>query len=281
MNALKIDTADKHKLCAYQYSPSTKSKGHVVIAPAMGVVQKYYQPLAKWLGTQGFTVTTFDYRGMGESKVQDLRRYQTDLLDWAQLDCSAVLASVMSDNSEQDVFWLGHSLGGQIFPLIEQIEKVKKVITVSSGTGYWRYNSPELKNKALLMWYLIAPVAIQLMGYFPGKRLGIIGDLPKHVMAQWRRWCLHPEYCVGVEDESIREKFTQFTGSIHSLAFSDDEMLSLRNMQDLQALYGSADKKLLTVSPQDMGVKRIGHLGFFRSEFSLNLWPTLLLPELN
>lgn len=279
MNILKIPITDSHHLTAYAYIPAQKAKANVIIAPAMGVTQQYYHALANWLLEQGFAVTTFDYRGIGESQSQHLRDYQLDVLDWAQLDCSAVLAHVI-DNTEQDIYWLGHSLGGQIFPLIEQIERVKKVISVSSGTGYWRYNAPSLRNKALLMWYFIVPLSIRLLGYFPGKKLGIIGDLPRQVISQWRRWCLHPDYCVGVESERIRARFEQINVPIRSLVFSDDEMLSLRNMQDLHALFGGTDKQLLSVTPQEMGVMRIGHLGFFKPQFADNLWPKLLLPEL-
>jgi predicted alpha/beta hydrolase len=31
-----------------------------------------------------------------------------------------------------------------------------------------------------------------------------VGDLPRGVMAQWRRWCLNREYVVGVEGEGVR-----------------------------------------------------------------------------
>ncbi|MFT6896441.1 MAG: putative alpha/beta hydrolase [Paraglaciecola sp.] len=280
MQPLSINTQDQQILQGYRFSPATPGKGRIVIAPAMGITQAFYRPLATWLAEQGFTVITFDYRGMGESCTQPLRFQQHNILDWAQYDCSAALAEVLKAKAPEPIYWLGHSLGGQIFPLVEQIDKVSKVITVSSGTGYWRHNAPPLKNKALLFWYLIMPVATAVYGYFPGKKLGIVGDLPKNVIRQWRRWCLHPQYCAGVEAADVRDKFTDVQVTIDSLAFSDDEMLSLRNMQDLQALFGSATKQLITIEPASLGIARIGHLGFFRKEFSHNLWPKILLPRL-
>lgn len=280
MPPLAITTQDNQVLQGYAFSPTTPSKGSIVIAPAMGITQAFYRPLASWLAEQGYNVITFDYRGVGESATQALRFQQHNILDWAQYDCSAVLAEVLHTKAAEPIYWLGHSLGGQIFPLVEQIDKVSKVITVSAGTGYWRHNAPPLKNKALLFWYLIMPLATALYGYFPGKKLGMVGDLPKNVIHQWRRWCLDPQYCVGVEATDVRDKFSRVQVTIESLAFSDDEMLSLRNMQDLQALFGSPVKKLTTIEPASLGIPRIGHLGFFREQFAHNLWPQILLPRL-
>lgn len=280
MQSLAFTSKDGQVLQGFRFEPQCLSKGWIIIAPAMGITEVYYRPLANWLAAQGYTVVTFDYRGVGVSRQQPLRFQQHNILDWAQYDCSAVLAEVLHQSSPEPIFWLGHSLGGQIFPLVEQIGQVHKVITVSSGTGYWRHNAPPLKHKALLFWYLIMPLATVLFGYFPGKKLGMVGDLPKNVIRQWRRWCLHPEYCVGVESNRVRVKFKQLQMSINSLAFTDDEMLSMRNMQDLQALFGSNKKQLTAIDPQSFGVAKIGHLGFFRHEFAGSLWPQLLLPLL-
>ena len=126
----------------------------------------------------------------------------------------------------------------------------------------------------------MVPALVKLYGYFPGKKVGMVGDLPKPVIQQWKKWCMHPEYCVGTEAQDVRERFDQINIPIRSLALSDDEMLSDKNIAGLFGLFGSQDKSLRTLEPAEFGVKRIGHLGFFRSEFSQNLWPKTMLPEL-
>lgn len=67
---------------------------------------------------------------------------------------------------------------------------------------------------------------------------------------------------------------------MQAITFADDEMLSLTNMRDLHALFGNENKKLKEFHPKDLGEKRIGHLGFFKEKFKNNLWPRLLLKEL-
>jgi predicted alpha/beta hydrolase len=103
---------------------------------------------------------------------------------------------------------------------------------VSSGTKYWKHNTPALRKKTSLFWCFIVPFATSLFGYFPGKRLGMVGDLPKQVMYQWRRWYLHSDYCVGIESKSVKTKFQQIDMPLVSITFTDDEMLSLINMRD-------------------------------------------------
>lgn len=284
MQGITLKTKNYVNIQGYWFTPQGRVakpiKGQIVIASAMGVTQAYYQPIANWLTEQGYCVLTFDCNGMGESKDKHLKEYQCNILDWATADYSAALQFVLDKNSNSPIYWLGHSLGGQIFPLVDNIAHVNKVITVSSGTGYWKHNAPALRKKAPLFWYFIMPIATSIFGYFPGKRLGMVGDLPKQVMYQWRRWCLHPEYCVGVESDSVKAKFQQLKVPLVSISFTDDEMLSLTNMQDLHALFGNENKKLKTLDPKDVGEKRIGHLGFFREKFKDNVWSRLLLSEL-
>lgn len=262
------------------FHPKGPRRGHVILAPAMGATQSYYQPLATWLSDKGFQVTTFDYRGMGKSKTGHLKHYDVDILDWAKYDCSAVLQATIDRSAGEPVYWIGHSLGGQIFPLIDNIQQVTKVITVASGTGYWRHNSPQLKRKVWWFWFFMVPTLIKIYGYFPGKKIGMVGDLPKPVIQQWKKWCMHPEYCVGTEQAEIRQKFDQIAIPIRSVALADDEMLSAKNIAGLFALFGSQDKQLTTIHPAEFGLKRIGHLGFFRPEFADNLWLQTLLPQL-
>lgn len=285
IRAISLTTKTNHNIQGYWYTPANKetkpSKGKVLIASAMGVSQQFYQPFAKWLTSHGFSVLTFDCSGMGESKSKHLREYQCNILDWASEDYSAALKFVLDTDADLPTYWLGHSLGGQVFPLVDNIEHVSKVITVSSGTGYWKHNAPALRKKAPLFWYVIVPIAISLYGYFPGKKIGIVGDLPKSVMYQWRRWCLHPDYCVGVESADIRSKFQQLKVPLVSISFSDDEMLSLTNMRKLHDLFEHPHKSFKHFEPQEVGEKRIGHLGFFKQAFEQSLWSNLLLGELN
>ncbi len=276
----QITTADGRALVARFFRPPAAPRGGTVIVPAMGVAQPYYEPFAAWLATQGFWTVTFDYRGTGLSRSGPLRRVDADILTWARFDCAAVLAALAAQVGSKPIYWIAHSLGGQIIPFVPNRERVAKFITIAAGSGYWRENSAPLKRRAWLLWYLLAPVLVALFGYFPGRRLGMVGDLPAGVMRQWRRWCLHPEYAVGVEGEAARALYASVRTPIVSLSFTDDEFMSARNIESLHGFYANAPRKMKRLAPADIGVERIGHFGFFRPEFAETLWRPHLLPEL-
>jgi predicted alpha/beta hydrolase len=176
--------------------------------------------------------------------------------------------------------WIGHSLGGQILPFVPNRDRVGKAITIACGSGYWRENSPRLRSYVWWMWYVAVPIAVRVAGYFPGRRLRKVGDLPRGVMEQWRRWCLHKDYAVGVEGEAVRALYAAVRTPIVSLSFTDDEYMSARNIESIHGFYVNAPRTMKRLAPGAIGAPRIGHFGFFRSGFEQTLWRTHLLPEL-
>jgi predicted alpha/beta hydrolase len=271
-----VRTADGQEIAARFFRPPGEAKGAVLIVPAMGCSQDYYRPFASWLATHGFVVATFDYRGTGLSRPHTLRGFKADILDWAHLDCAAMIDAL----PERPLYWIGHSLGGQILGLVPNRQLVKKAVTVATGSGYWRENTPAIRPKAWWLWFVVTPAALALWGYFPGKALRKIGDLPKGVMQQWRRWCLDPEYAIGVEGDEVRAQYAAVRTPIVSLSFSDDEMMSLRNTESIHGFYSGAPRRMKRIAPQDIGARRIGHFGFFRAAYEASLWRQHLLPEL-
>ncbi len=275
-----IDNGNGHALSSCWYQPSGVPCGVVLIAPAMGVPQRFYTDFATWLAERGYQVVTFDYLGMGRSRRVPLRQLNVDILDWARHDCSAILDRAAEAAGELPLYWIGHSVGAQILPLVKGHERLTRIVTIAAGSGYWRENSPQIRNKAWLLWHGLAPVLTAVAGYFPGGRIGAVGDLPAGVIRQWRRWCLHPDYLVGVEGEPMRQAFAAVRTPLTSLSFSDDEMMSARNTESLHGFYSSAPKTMQRIAPAEIGATRIGHFGFFRRGFADNLWTPHLLPEL-
>lgn len=280
MTGVEVRTADGSSIAARFFAPRATPRGAVLIVPAMGTPQEFYRPFAEWLARQGFLSATFDYRGTGLSRRGGLRGFKADLFDWATLDCGAMVAALAERAHGLPLTWIGHSLGGQILALVPNRERIAKAITVATGSGYWLENVPSLRLKVWWLWFFVVPVALRLCGYFPGKALRKVGDLPHGVMAQWRRWCLDREYAVGAEGDAVRARYASLRTPIVSLSFSDDEMMSLANTESIHGFYCAAPRKMRRIAPRDVGAERIGHFGFFRPRFEEALWRRVLLPEL-
>lgn len=242
----------------------------------MGVAQRYYTPFAQWLAAQGYLAVTFDYRGIGLSAPKSLRNFEVDIFGWARHDCAAVIDCVKTRHPDRSLYWVGHSLGGQLLGLIPNRDKIDRVVTVATGSGYWLENSWPTKRIVWWLWFVVVPIALKLVGYFPGKRLRKVGNLPKGVMAQWRRWCLTPEYVVGAEGDHIRAEYAAVRTPIMSISFTDDEMMSAQGVRSMHALYRTAPIEYRRIAPAEIGVERIGHFGFFRPQFQQTLWPLVM-----
>ena len=255
-------------------------RGVVLIAPAMGVPQRYYRKFATWLAQQGFAVVTFDYSGIGESLKADhvpINKIKSDFFDWGR-EAALILDVLKQRHPESPLYWIGHSLGGQLISMVDHAA-LRKAITVGTGSGYWKENSPELRRRVPLFWYVFVPLLTPLFGYFPGERLGMVGDIPKGVMMQWRRWCMHPDY-IASEGEVMSEKYAAVRTPIVSLSFTDDDYMSARNTEHIHSLYVNAPRDMQRIAPVDIGVPHIRHFGFFKEQFKDTLWQKLLA-ELN
>ena len=278
---LELTCADGYRLSARCFEPVGPVRGGVLIVSAMGVKQGFYSAFADWLARQGYLTLTFDYRGIGGSRQGPLAGLRATLDDWATLDCAAALNQLEHELPSQPLFWVGHSLGGQIFGLVPKTDRISKMITVAAGSGYWRENARPLRYVVGWLWFVVAPLAMAATGYFPGRRLRMVGDLPRGVMAQWRRWCLDPEYMVGAEGQATRARFAAVRTPIVSFSFTDDQLMSRQNIDSVHGFYSEAPRKMVYLSPRDVGAKAIGHFGFFRSAFESSLWRDHLLPELH
>lgn len=130
-----IDNGNGHVLSSCWYQPGQEPAGVVLIAPAMGVPQRFYTDFANWLAGQGYLAVTFDYLGMGRSRRMPLRQLNVDILDWGRHDCSAVLAAAAEVAGGLPLYWIGHSVGAQILPLVDGHERLTRIVTIAAGSA--------------------------------------------------------------------------------------------------------------------------------------------------
>ncbi|MFV8834125.1 alpha/beta fold hydrolase [Aquisalimonas sp.] len=253
----------------------------VIIAGAMGVSQRAYERFARFLCEHGLTAITFDYFGIGASLTGRLRDCNVQVTDWATEDCEAAVQFALARYPGTPLTWLGHSVGGQILGMIPSANRLDQAVTIACGSGYWRWNATPTRRRVLALWYGIAPVTLAALGYFPGNRLGIVGDLPGGVMRQWRRWCLHPDYAVGAEGKAMADQFDRLRVPITALTFTDDEMMSRKGIQAMHAFYPNAPVRMVAIRPSDIGEDKVGHLGWSRERYRDSIWAGQLLPLLD
>ncbi|SFR41817.1 Predicted alpha/beta hydrolase [Pseudidiomarina maritima] len=261
---VSIQSAPARTVIAYHWQ-TPQPRGVIIMAPAMAVPQAFYQHFCQWLSEQHYDVISFDYYGIGASIDKPLTQLQTTVTDWATYDAAAVIDYAVTQRPGLPLLWFAHSISGQLFGMIPNYERVDQMLTVATGTGFWKDTTPQLKYKSWVLWRAITPWLIPLRGYFPGRKLGIVGDVPAAAMQQWRRWCLHPDYLVGAE--ALYDDYAAIRTPITSLSFTDDEMLTAQNIQAMHDFYASAPQQRHVIAPADLNLSRIGHFAVFRKDY--------------
>jgi predicted alpha/beta hydrolase len=263
-----------HDLAVTRFPARGTPWATLLIGAAMGVRRDFYAPFAQFLADNGIHVVTFDYRGMGESRRGSLRGFECDVSTWVEEDMASMLAQAREAAPNLPLLYVGHSLGGQVLGVTPGREAVRAAITVNAGSGYYKLND-RMGFRVRLLWFFMFPVLTPLFGYFPGKRLRMVGDLPKGVAFQWRRWCLHPEYLLA-EGEAWRQKMAEFSAPILRYSFSDDELITEQATDSLHSFYKGSRIERRHVSPGDIGERRVGHFGFFHPRNRDKLWAAAL-----
>ena len=247
----------------------------VVINCAMSVRQSFYRPFAQFLASRGYSVITWDYRGVGESVLgaRDARR--VSLEQWAVDDLELVLSSAAAAAPGLPLFVIGHSFGGQIIALPNSRECILGALLIACPSGYvghWRGRA-----KGAFMWSLAhigLPVLTRIFGFFPAGRLRLGADLPRRVALEWGGWLRHPLYIASSAARAAR--IASFKAPIRAISFSDDDLAPPNAVEAMLSLYSSASVAAEIISPAEHGMNHIGHMGFFRPRPTNTLWNAAL-----
>ena len=262
--------ADGHELAVTRFPAEGVAWATVLIAGAMGIRQGFYEALARFLAENGVHALTFDYRGMGASRKAGLRGFEASVSDWAQGDLDAMLREARAMDPGLPAYAIGHSLGGQLFGAVPEGARLDAFVTVTAGSGWYRHNE-RMALRVRIFWFVAIPLLTPLFGYFPGKRLGMVGDLPAGVAWQWRRWATHPQYLLS-EGEAMHHRFDAVKARVLGYSFTDDALLTRRAIDELHGFYRHAQVERRHVAPAEAGRSRIGHVGYFLPESRENLW---------
>lgn len=276
-----VEASDGTPLAVTTYVPSGPERERVLVSGGLGIHQRFYAPFASWLAGQGFRVMTFDLRGMGASRLpqhrRSLRGLEADMLTWARQDFAAAVRALAQDAPAGRISMVGHSLGVHHAAMTDEQtqRRLRLVVSVAAGSGYWRDWSPPSRRKAPLMLHVAAPLLTTLLGWFPGRRLHMVGDLPGPAMRQWTRWCRHPDFAWGADPELVGPSLESARFAIHALSFTDDQAMTETCTRKLLDAMPHAPSRLQVVSPSDVGLRQIGHVGAFRPEAGNSLWPLM------
>ena len=276
-----VRCSDGRLLAATKYQASELHNHKLLlINSALGVRQEFYRDLSLFLVASGYTVITWDPRGIGLSAQRDIKNDRAKLRDWGKIDLESVLQHITRNNwaEWEDITLLGHSAGGHLVGLCPSIERVNNIILMSAGTCSWHLYSRKYQPKMLFAWYVWFPILSKIIGYIP-RKFGLGHDLPIGIVQDWRNWSINKEYLFA--DESLGELFYgRYQGKIQAIGFSDDFSFSPKSViEDLLRHFVMSDTDLTIFTPEELGTNRVGHFSFFNKK-NKELWKKVLLEHI-
>ncbi|WP_020530797.1 alpha/beta hydrolase family protein [Flexithrix dorotheae] len=272
---IQVLAQDGFELGAKTFLPEDSKEVVFLISSATGVKQNYYEHFAQWLAEKGYQTFTFDYRGIGKSKPGSLKGFEAYMQDWGKLDLEGMIRHIKQEFPNKKLLVIGHSVGGQLFGLTPACQMADGFVGVGSQMGYWKLWPVSHWPKLLFFWKCLIPVMNPIFGFFPAKKLGLFEDLPKGVAAQWQQWGTSPDYLFKYLPEE-KENYEKIRKPFLAVSFSDDEFAPKKAVDRLVGFYANADMKHIHLTPDSVGVKRLGHFAFFRKKYENRLWPMVL-----
>ncbi|HET9747260.1 MAG TPA: alpha/beta fold hydrolase [Chitinophagaceae bacterium] len=267
-----IRTNDGTKIWTSCYTPDVPNNKVIIIAPGIGLTHDYYHLFADFFCKQGFSVITFDFRGIGNSGPATLRGYKANMHQWAAQDINAVILYAKQQYSNQELIYIGHCIGGEIVGLAPASQYINKLVLISSALSCARLWPWQSKIRIEGMKILVR-MSTRLFGYFPGKKLNILGNLPQGVIYEWANWCDNSN---GLFDDFPDNNYRKFNVPILAITFSDDWHCPPRAVKELLSRFDHSSVTWYHMKPAEAGMKKIGHSDFFRLRMENSLWPVLL-----
>ena len=276
MKELFLKTSDGFDLSVKIFEPQNSAGKLLLINSATGVKQQVYFSFAKYLSQNGFTVITYDYSGIGESKPKKMKDFPSSMRIWGTRDFKTLTDFIKKEYPNEEKFCLGHSVGALILGMNSDSAIFQKFVFVATQDAFLGNLNFKVATTAVFGFGIALPITTALFGYFPAHWFGLGESLPKGVAFDWRTLILHQKSTSRLFEkieEDYSKKLTQETLIIHA---EDDPWVTMKGMESLMnKAYPNLKKHFREIKTEESEQKEIGHINFFRS-FNKNLWKIVL-----
>lgn len=275
MKTLVIETQDFTKLTIHIFEPQINNKKLLLINSATGVKQQVYFSFAQFFADQGYTVITYDYRGIGLSKPVVMKGYKASMRIWGNQDFKTLTDFMVTNYNDYRKYCLGHSVGALILGMNPDAKIFEQFIFVGTQNSYVGDLKFKTKLEAYLGFGIAQPLTTQLLGYFPANWFGLGESLPAGCAFDWRTLILNKK-----STNKLLEKTENYTEQLNQnvlvLWAEDDVWLTDKGVTSLLTdTYPNMKPTFRLIKTSESEKGEIGHVNFFRS-YNQKLWHIIL-----
>ncbi len=259
---LTVHAADGHRFDLSLHAASAGAPA-LLIGPAMGTPARVYAPLAAAFAAQGLSAAVIELRGVGSSSLRASRRVDFGYRHLVEQDWVAARAVLREHLPGARQYLFGHSLGGQVALLhaARYPQALGGAIIVAAGSVHHAGWSGA-RRLGILGFTQFAGALSQLVGYFPGKRVGFGGNEARTLMRDWARLGRSGRFALrgGIDYEAA---LAQLRLPVLGLSFEHDGFAPHRAQQILLGKLRSAQVRQLPLSAADTRT-RLDHYNWIK-----------------
>lgn len=275
MEKLILSTEDQVSLTAHIFKPEKSNQKILLINSATGVKQQIYFSFAQYFTDKGFTVLTYDYRGIGLSKPKNMKGFKASMRIWGSKDYKVLTDYIKIHFNEYQKYCLGHSVGALILGMNKDSEIFDEFFFVGTQNAFVGNLKFRTKVEAYLGFGIAQPLTTALLGYFPGNWFGLGESLPKNCAYDWRTLILNKK-----STNSLLEKIDDYSKNLTQKVFviraEDDVWLTEKGVKSLlNDTYPNLKPTYRLIKTSESEKGEIGHVNFFRS-YNKKLWSIIL-----
>ncbi|HJV20524.1 MAG TPA: hypothetical protein VJ552_11645 [Sediminibacterium sp.] len=265
-----------------------KLKGTLLIPPKPKAIlqfnsgtatrKEFYLSFLTYLAEHDYLCCLWNYRGCEQN--DNLKNNDFKFSDYGTKDMPAIKTYLNSRFSNLPFLFVGHSAGGQQIGFINDLDNIKGNINIGVSTGYYPNMPFGYRMKAYFFFYLFSPASAFINRYVKAKPYGLMENLPKKVVFEWRDWLEKENYFF---DEKFYGKtvptghFKNFKFPIHVYYSTDDPVSNAKNSKTFWSNVKSEKGITFTeLSPLEFGCKSIGHFGYFKRSMKDKLWTDIV-----
>jgi predicted alpha/beta hydrolase len=259
----------------YSHSGDESVRTVAVFACGGGIPASRYRHFAAWLAEHNIPVLTFDYRGIGGSRPQDLRRLSAGVADWSENDVGGAIAKLRETYPAQEIIGISHSIGALMFGGAPNVSAISRFVFVCPHTGYVGDYLPRYRVPMALIWHFVMPALTRAIGYFPGKVLGLGEDLPAGVALGWASRKTADLAASAADTRALRllDHARQLEGNALIVTVPGDVFATSSGVARLLKQYPRLVTTSAPVTSADDGAT--GHFAFFKPGAELIWWPSV------
>ena len=254
MRQIEIQNADTstNKITVFETIVNSETPV-IIIFPAMGVRASFYEPLANALAAQGYIAVTADLRGHGNSNIRPNKKVDFGYKDQLDQDYTHTVQVVKTIYPSNPIHLLGHSLGGQLACLYaaRHPEQVQGLVLIACCSVYYK-GWVGIQRPAIYLSTQFMRGLANLLGYFPGKKVGFGGLEAKSVMRDWSQQARTGKYILANDTFDYEDGLNQLDIPVLAISFASDNFAPKKAVQHLLGKFKNKNRIHHVDLPKDL-----------------------------